>query len=102
MVFLGVLEGNRYFCVMCCVPISGYLFAGAEDRSTWLRVLTGFASYFQPFYAMQEGNWWMADHEPARRRGSQIVCCLLCTPISRGDVLEVWFLVDSKCNCRRC
>ena len=25
----------------------------------------------------------MADHEPARRRGSQIVCCLLSTPISR-------------------
>ena len=34
MAFLGALEENRYFCVMCCVPISGYLFAGIEDRST--------------------------------------------------------------------
>ena len=33
----------------------------------------------------------MADHEPARRGKIQIVCCLLSTPISRGDVLEVWF-----------
>ena len=74
MVFLGVLEENRYFCVMCCVPISGYRFAGTEDRSAWLRVFNRFSSYFQPFYAMQEGNWWMADHEPARRgEGSKCV-----------------------------
>ena len=51
---------------------------------------------------MQEGNWWMADYEPARRRKCQIVCCLLSTLISRGDVLEIWFLMDSKCNIRRC
>ena len=102
MVFLGVLEGNRHFCVMCCVPISGYLLQVLKTVARGYGCLTGFASYFQPFYAMQEGDWWMADHEPARRRGSQIVCCLLPTPISRGDVLEVWFLVDSKCNCRRC
>ena len=38
MVFLGILEGNRSLCVMCCVPMSGTLFAGVEDRSTWLRV----------------------------------------------------------------
>ena len=102
MAFLGVLEENRCFCVMCCVPISGYLFAGTEDRSTWLRVFNRFLSYFQPFYAMQEGNWWMVDHEPARRGKSRFVCCLLSTPVSRGDVLEVWFLMDSKCNRRRC
>ena len=40
---------------------------------------------------MQEGNWWMADHEPARRGKGQMACCLLFTLISRGDVLEVWF-----------
>ena len=43
---------------------------------------------------MQEGDWWMVSHEPARRQRGQIVCGLLPTPISRGDVLEVWFLVD--------
>ena len=42
MAFLGVLEENRSFCVMCYVPISGYLFAGTEDRSTWLRVFNRF------------------------------------------------------------
>ena len=63
--------------------------------------LTGFSSYFQPFYAMQDGNWWMADHEPARR-GEGSKCCLLSTLISRGEAIEVWFLVDSKCNSRRC
>ena len=46
MAFLGVLEENRYFCVMCCVPISGYLFAGTEDRSTWLRVFNRFLELF--------------------------------------------------------
>ena len=97
MVFLGILEGNRSLCVMCCVPISGYLFAGAEDRSTWLRVSNRFLSYFQPFYAMQERNGWMVDHTPARRS-----ILLLPIPISRGDVLEAWFLMDSKCNERRC
>ena len=50
---------------------------------------------------MQEGDWWMVSHEPARRRRGQIVCCRLSTPISRGDVLEVWFLVDSKCKSAR-
>ena len=99
MVFLGILEGNRSFCVMWCIPISGYLFAGIEYRSTWL---TGFWSSFQPFYAMQEVNGWMVDHSPARRRRGQIVCYLLSTSISRGDVPEAWFLVDSKCNNRRC
>ena len=44
--FLGVLEGNRYFCVMCCVPISGYLFAGTENRSAWLRVSSRFFKLF--------------------------------------------------------
>ena len=102
MAFLGILEGNRSLCVMCCIPISGYFFAGVEDRSTWLRVSNRFLSYFQPFYAMQEGNGWMVDHTPARRRRGQILCCLLPIPISRGDVLEAWFLVDSKYNDRRC
>ena len=46
MTFLGVLEENRYFCVMCYVPISGYLFAGTEDRSTWLRVFNRFCELF--------------------------------------------------------
>ena len=46
MVFLGVLEENRSFCVMCCVPISGYLFAGTEDRPRGYGCLTGFSSYF--------------------------------------------------------
>ena len=46
MVFLGVSEGNRYFCVMCCVPISGYLFAGTEDRTAWLRVSNRFFKLF--------------------------------------------------------
>ena len=64
--------------------------------------LTGFLSYFQPFYAMQEGNGWMVDHTPASRRRGQISCCLHTFPISRGDVLEAWFLMDSKCNDRRC
>ena len=41
---------------------------------------------------MQEGNGWMVDHTPARRRRGQILCCLLPIPISRGDVLEAWFL----------
>ena len=40
---------------------------------------------------MQEGNGWMVDHAPARRRRGQILCCLLPIPISRGDVLEAWF-----------
>ena len=40
---------------------------------------------------MQEGDWWMVSHEPARRQRGQIVCYLLPTPISRGDVLEAWF-----------
>ena len=30
----------------------------------------------------------------AAKRG-QIVCCRLSSPISRGDVLEAWFLMDS-------
>ena len=47
---------------------------------------------------MQEGDWWMVSHEPAMRHWGQIVCYLLPTPISRGDVLEAWFLVDSKCK----
>ena len=34
MTFLGVLEENRHFCVMCHVPISGYLLEGTEGRST--------------------------------------------------------------------
>ena len=46
MAFLGVLEENRYSCVMCCVPISRYLFAGTEDRSTWLRVYNRFFELF--------------------------------------------------------
>ena len=95
MAFLGILEGNRSLCVMCRIPISGYFFAGVEDRSTWLRVSNR-------FFAMQEGNGWMVDHTPARRRRGRILCCLLPIPISRGDVLEAWFLVDSKCNDRRC
>ena len=57
MAFLGVLEGNRYFCVMCCVPISGYLLQVQKTVARGYGCLTGFASYFQPFYAMQEGNW---------------------------------------------
>ena len=69
-------------------PSAGIFFAGVEDRSTC--------------YAMQEGDWWMVSHEPARRQRGQIVCCLLPTPISRGDVLEAWFLVDSKCKSKRC
>ena len=56
MAFLGVLEGNRQIYVMRCVPISGYLFAGTDDRRTWLRVFTSLLSYFQPFYAMQEDD----------------------------------------------
>ena len=46
MAFLGVLEENRYFCVMCYVPISGYPFAGTEDRSTGLRVFNRFCELF--------------------------------------------------------
>ena len=99
MVFLGVLEENRYFCVMCCVPISGCLLQAQRTVTRGYGCLTGFLSYFQPFYAVQEGNWWMADHEPARRGKGQIVCYLLSTLIPRG---EVWFLVDSKCNSGRC
>ena len=102
MAFLGVLEENRYFCVMCYVPISGYLFAGTEDRSTLLRVFNRFCELFSAILCLAKGNWWMIGHEPAKRGKSQFVCCLFSTPISRGDVLEVWFLVDSKCNSRRC
>ena len=40
---------------------------------------------------MQEGNGWMVDHTPARRRRGRISCCLLPIPISRGDVLEAGF-----------
>ena len=46
MVFLGVLEGNRKFCVMYCVPVSGYLFAGTGNRRAWLRVSNRFFKLF--------------------------------------------------------
>ena len=49
MALLGVLERNRQTCVMCYVPISGYLFAGVDDRSTRLRV---FNVFFQLFSAI--------------------------------------------------
>ena len=55
MVFLGILEGNRSLCVMCCVPISGYLFAGAEDRSTWLRVSNRFFGLFSAILCHARG-----------------------------------------------
>ena len=103
MAFLGVLEENRYFCVLCVMyPSAGILLQVQKTVARGCGCLTGFASYFLPFYAMQEGNWWMVDHEPARRGKSRFVCCLLSTPVSRGDVLEVSFLVDNKCNGRRC
>ena len=46
MAFLGVLDGIRQICVMCCVPISGYRFAGLEDRTAWLRVFNRFLELF--------------------------------------------------------
>ena len=64
MVFSGVLERNRHICVMCCVPISGYLFARVEDRS--YGCLTGFLSHFQPFCAMQEGGWLATSQQGGR------------------------------------
>ena len=55
MVFLGILEGNRSLCVMCCVPISGYLFAGVEDHSTWLRVSNRFFELFSAILCHARG-----------------------------------------------
>ena len=80
MVFLGVLEGNRYFCVMCCVPISGYLFAGAEDRSTWLRVFNRFCKLFSAILCHARG--WLVDGWPWTSEAKGKSNCVLPTSYS--------------------
>ena len=55
MAFLGVLEGNRQNCVMCYMPISGYPFAGVDDRSTWLRVFNRFFELFSAILCHARG-----------------------------------------------
>ena len=74
MAFLGVLEGNRQSCVMRCVPISGYLFAGVDDRSTWLRVFNRFFGLFSA--NLCHARRWLMDGQPrasAAKQGSNRV-----------------------------
>ena len=71
---LGVLEGNRQNCVMCYMPISGYPFAGVDDRCTWLRVFNRFFELFSAILCHARSK--LMDGQPpasAAKKGSNRV-----------------------------
>ena len=77
MAFSGVLEENRYLCVMYCVPISGYFFAGTEDRSTWLRVFNRFCELFSAILC--HARRYLVDGRPRASEAREESICVLPT-----------------------